>query len=451
MPRLAILLAVVVLASCRPEAPRPDTPLTIHFTCDVSGRLEPCGCFTGQHGGLTRLRTWLRERDREGPSLRFDIGNALAGTADYERIQYESLLAAFEAMGFEALNLGAREAGLSREQLAGFAAQHAAPLVSASVVDARSREPLLPPYRILDHDGRRIAVLGLLDPRSCPDPGEGLAVLDLEQAVDRVLPQLTAEAELVVVLAFAPESALRELARSYFEFDLILGGDVAGPAQELHAVNESRLAWTTGEGRTVGTVRARIGGGEPPRLIEPEYAVELLYEQIPQDPGLRQLVTDYRERIRHTELAVDSPGSDDHDRIPGVEAAARYVGSESCQACHAGDHAGWADSGHAHAFDTLVAVGAEADPRCIGCHTVGFGEPTGYHRSTGPGPLAGVGCESCHGPGSVHVAERSSGREPRFRFRPLGAADCRKCHYGEFSRPFDWDRFWPEIRHGSGR
>ena len=46
------------------------------------------------------------------------------------------------------------------------------------------------------------------------------------------------------------------------------------------------------------------------------------------------------------------------------------------------------------------------------------------------------------------VAERTAGGPTSFQFRPLGPGDCQKCHRGEFSRPFDWDQFWPHIRHG---
>ena len=85
---------------------------------------------------------------------------------------------------------------------------------------------------------------------------------------------------------------------------------------------------------------------------------------------------------------------------------------------------------------------------CIGCHTVGFGEPSGYRRAYGEDKLTDVGCESCHGPGSEHVSHWRAGKQPPFKFRPLGAGDCIQCHYGEFSRPFDWDTFWPSVKHG---
>ncbi len=62
--------------------------------------------------------------------------------------------------------------------------------------------------------------------------------------------------------------------------------------------------------------------------------------------------------------------------------------------------------------------------------------------------LADVGCESCHGPASEHVALHLHGKPTGFKFRPLGPEDCKSCHYGEFSRPFKWEKFWPDIQHG---
>ncbi|MBB5351484.1 hypothetical protein HNR46_001721 [Haloferula luteola] len=449
MRLLSILLLGCLLASCRRE-PAARVPLAIHFTCDTIGRLEPCGCFTGQHGGLTRLRTWLQERDREGASLRLDVGGALAGHHDYQLLQYPYLLKAFGAMGYQALNLGGREATVDASSLRQLVAHSPVPVISASIVDSATREPLFSPYTLIDWQGRKIAILGLLDPHSVPQLGEGLAILDLPEAVDRILPELREKSDLIIALAFTPEAGLERLARSYFEFDIILGGDVGQPAPSLQKINDSLVAFTANEGRTVATLSAWIPPGENPRLEDSAYHPQLLLDQIPQDPEFHQWVVDYRAEIAAADLAVDHPEQlIAAGAIPGVTASATYVGSAACQTCHQDDHALWASSQHAHAFDTLMERGAAADPNCIPCHTVGFGEPSGYRRSDANSRLTGVGCESCHGPGSTHVAERTSGRPPRFRFRPLGAADCTTCHHGEFSRPFDWETFWPPVRHGS--
>jgi len=86
--------------------------------------------------------------------------------------------------------------------------------------------------------------------------------------------------------------------------------------------------------------------------------------------------------------------------------AAAYVGSTACQGCHADEHATWLTQSHAKALDTLAAKGRTADADCLRCHTTGFGKPGGFQAGAGAqAALAGVGCESCHGPGGDHVAE----------------------------------------------
>lgn len=443
------LLLILILASCKKSPPDiPAQALNIHFTCDTFGRLEPCGCFTGQHGGLTRLRTWLSQQDLEGTSLRLDVGGALAGSHDYDLIQYDYLLRAYAAMGFQALNLGAREAAAPANEILKLAAKPGNPLISASIVDPASRKTLFTPYTIVNQGPRRIGILGLLDPASCPTLGSGFAVLDMPEAIERVLPELKQNSDIIIVLAFTNEAGMEQLARSYFEFDIILGGDVSQPAQALSKVNESLIAYTTNEGRTVASISSTLSSGTSPRLSDSSYSVRLLSESIVQDEELRTLVAEYRKAIRDTPLAIDQPGEiNPASSIPGVSPVSSYVGSASCQSCHPDEHSQWKKSGHGRAFETLIKRGADTDPHCIGCHSIGFGEASGYRREFGDKRLVDVGCESCHGPASEHVDEMTANKPMRFRFRPLAAADCLKCHYGEFSRPFVWDDFWPKIKH----
>lgn len=422
--------------------------LTVHFTCDASGRLEPCGCFTGQHGGLTRLRTWLEEQKTEGPVLKLDAGGAIAGVADHDIIQYRYMTRAYATMGFGALNMGGREAMIPAETLATLAKSSPVPLLSASLVRADDRKPLLDAYRIIDVDGLRVGVLGLVSPKSVPTPGDGVAVLSLNEAVDRHLPELAAKTDCIILLAFADENEMRRLAKDYYEFALILGGDVPGPTQEVLRENDSMILFTTNQARTVGTLAATVSGTDRKRLIDPKYEIQLLWDEIPQHEELMAMVREYRTEIRNTPLAIDDPKTVDPNAIPGVATTATYVGSATCKACHLKDYEIWEKSGHAHAFETLVKNGSDADPHCISCHTIGFGKPSGYRRPMGSGSMVDVGCESCHGPASEHIAKHVHGKPTQFKFRPLGPGDCKTCHYGEFSRPFEWDKFWPGIAHG---
>jgi peroxiredoxin len=90
---------------------------------------------------------------------------------------------------------------------------------------------------------------------------------------------------------------------------------------------------------------------------------------------------------------------------------ADYVGSEACQSCHSAEYATWGSSPHAHSLASLATKNKTGDRECLACHTTGYGRPGGFPEDGDADhqvDLARVGCESCHGPGSDHVAEGST-------------------------------------------
>lgn len=100
----------------------------------------------------------------------------------------------------------------------------------------------------------------------------------------------------------------------------------------------------------------------------------------------------------------------------------KYLGVKVCKGCHKDQYKVWETLAMAKAMDALksdkakaISKDAEKDPKCLECHTVGFGEESGYKA---PDPkkkeevdkakaLEGVQCESCHGPGGKYVSVMS--------------------------------------------
>src|SRR5579872_4753719 len=96
--RLIFLFCAVALAmgagwliGCRGKVALEPVDLTVCFVSDTRGRLVPCGCFSGQYGGLTRLKTALDETAGTN-SIRVDVCDAIAGVEDYNVIQYRYML-----------------------------------------------------------------------------------------------------------------------------------------------------------------------------------------------------------------------------------------------------------------------------------------------------------------------------------------------------------------------
>lgn len=106
-----------------------------------------------------------------------------------------------------------------------------------------------------------------------------------------------------------------------------------------------------------------------------------------------------------------------------------YGGAEVCRRCHPAIYLYWSRTVHADSYTSLVAEGAPREPRCLRCHTTGFGEQTGFvDVGSSPG-LAAVTCESCHGPGSDHAFSA----DPE-RISPAGGADCSTCEVSRVCR-----------------
>lgn len=150
--------------------------------------------------------------------------------------------------------------------------------------------------------------------------------------------------------------------------------------------------------------------------------------------------------------------------------AATYLGATACKKCHFKQHTSWSKTRMASSFDALKPcdlstyegkalaekrkgagldpeVDYRTDPKCLKCHTTGFGEPAGYPAEVSKENEAlaakrqGIQCEACHGPGSRYVAlfEKVQREKTKYRLseaRALGLVIpdrgvCLRCHNAE--------------------
>ena len=100
-----------------------------------------------------------------------------------------------------------------------------------------------------------------------------------------------------------------------------------------------------------------------------------------------------------------------------------YIGAAAC-VCHADpEQATWHKTEHAHAFELLKLAGQDKNPKCLPCHTTGYGHG-GYGAPGVTVNLEGVQCEECHGPGGEHAATMD-----KTKITPVPAVTvCSRCH-----------------------
>ncbi|MBI5682529.1 MAG: cytochrome C554, partial [Deltaproteobacteria bacterium] len=158
-----------------------------------------------------------------------------------------------------------------------------------------------------------------------------------------------------------------------------------------------------------------------------------------------------------------------------LAAAGAYEGYKKCGGCHKSQKDAWLETKHAKAMHSLKPgerkeekKKAKLDPEkdytqekdCLTCHTTGFGERGGYKASMSGKDaeyFGNIGCESCHGAGSVYRKDHSDAGKafkasqkpsPRQKLVDNGQnfdyeAACKKCHMNFEGQPGAKEPFTP--------
>jgi hypothetical protein len=129
---------------------------------------------------------------------------------------------------------------------------------------------------------------------------------------------------------------------------------------------------------------------------------------------------------------------------PAPKGAATYVGMDKCDDCHADAVKFWKQTVHAQAWQTLVDRGQQFDYECIGCHVTGWEKPGGTNMAHTE-HLLDVQCETCHGPGSIHVAKGGEEKPSAVRRAPAEDLCASLCHTHEHSDTFQHDAYLRDI------
>ncbi len=437
-----VLLIAAGLWSLRPASPGPvathvpranlplpaavaDAPLTapvVMWVAQATARFEPCGCVAGMHGGLMRRASLTARLPRERV-LSLELGGWSGGSRSHEHLRSRFYLRGLAAAGIAAVALGTTDIALGPEKLGGLLAE--AQLLGLPIASANlDGLPGCVPAVALTAGGRRFLVTSVVPASTTAgltsrDPIEAVAT----QAAESVRQQR----DLVVMADLEPDACLA-LARAVPQIALIIGGRSDHPSPEPIGIGTTRVLWAGNHGKVLGSWA----------WSQRAAAFELLHDQLPEDPAQRALVDGYQQAL--------AKASFDSDPGHGLRAlgSAVFTGSASCFECHAAAAQTHKASLHHHAFAALERKGYQHDPDCLRCHVTGLGEG-GYQR--GVAAFAEVGCESCHGPGSAHVAAARAGRPADAALPQLSAASCVICHDAENSPHFDYSTYWPRIRH----
>jgi hypothetical protein len=480
--RLAVALAACAVAlggGCSTFGRPKIELLTILLSGNTQSYVANCGCAGGQTGGELRQARVMREeheaataKAQDGHGLHaavlIEMGNFSDPSTPVTRIQSEAVVEGLHSLQYDVVGLGSRELQYPQQDLLKLLGGSNLPLTCCnlkfvppkpSFSDDKSAElnALLKPYRIVKlSNGYRVGVIHAIQTGGLSDVG-GLYGYELSrpaETVQALMDQHKSEADywILTVADADSQGATTGGIEKISSLDVVFGFPNGNPLQDESGklVPPRILPAPYHKAKDLMRVRQYFLPDGTPGVLDDEALA--LRADVKYDDELNQ---SWEKR----QIEMEKLSADQANALIASRQTAKppfYVGQNACIECHSAIVSQMAGTKHLHAYVTLVEKGVERNASCLPCHVVGFGTPYGWNVQENQPSLQGVQCENCHGPASYHIDlykkkahpdDLEAGGRDKSGLLPASKASCLKCHTSDNSPNFDFDTYWPKIKH----
>ncbi len=223
-------------------------------------------------GGYLALEYHLdQERSRTDKHLYLDAGDMQTGSIfsslEYQGLRGGAILEVFDRLDLDASTLGNHEFDISYEHAEALVQDSAFPVLSANLLTEEGESFGTEAYKVFKRGKTKIGVLGLtvdnLPLRVKPENVEPLTILPYLEALERFLPKLRAESDIVVLLTHNGWKADSLLATQIPEgVDMIIGGHSHTAIDSPVNINNIYIASAGSHLRYLGEIDLKIKRGK---------------------------------------------------------------------------------------------------------------------------------------------------------------------------------------------
>ena len=214
-----------------------ETSLTLIYTSNTLGEVEPCGCPEGgDNGGLPRRSHYLKTVKEEVKNLLIlDGGDALIisyfsqpSEREKARKRAEFVLRLYETLGYHALNIGDTDLGLGIEYLRNLQKNSKIPFLSANLKEKKTKNPVFKPYLIKEIEGIKIGILGLITTEISPNIHKELKdyfIGNPMKSATETINRFMTSCDYIVALVHLTPPEIESLAKEVPRVSIIIGGN----------------------------------------------------------------------------------------------------------------------------------------------------------------------------------------------------------------------------------
>lgn len=373
---LSMLLLASLVTACTPK----DTTLTFIETTDTHGRFDN---FANDAACIKQMQSELGDK-----LILLDVGDNLQGTpfqycSNHDETRPNLVSSFLNFFPYDVACIGNHDIEAGKTVFDRIVSEAEMPVVCANIIDEETGDPYFQPYAILNREGYKIAVLGLLTPYVVtwvPDRlRPGLRFEQLETAAEKWVKTICEKEhpDLIVGLlhsgwelpeqSYNPESALgcenatKWVAENVPGFDLIFyGHDHKAKAEAVTNINGDTVYVLNSGSRAQGLAKAEIRMNKGKKASVHVEIITTDGEE--KDAGFEALLQpylDFAEAYQNEEVADLPVSICSNDAFKG-----------SCL---------WVDEIHRCQFDAVAAEGIRAD--------ISFAAPLSYNTTIEAGRL----------------------------------------------------------------
>jgi len=407
-----------------------DHDITLIYTGNLDGELEPCGCSEGGNKGGIKRRVnaidKLREEDRN--LYLISAGGLLVSDMPQDKLKSEYLLKGLAAVSYDAIGVQWRDLAYGTQFLTDTKLPF---IISNKAGDAFFTE------KQMNNNHAKLAFFSWLDPNSSPQKNmkNDIVTTDTSKLAAALEKAKSGRQLTILSSTLSLKQAQKKLPLDNVDILIVKAKyELYGQPKKT---NNILVLQPGSRGMRIGKLKLTVTKlGE---ISHWQHEVIALPPETGDAPRMADWYTQYNEKVK-----------EDYQKRVEIRKALEsgvspYAGEASCKTCHAKQHDLWFNSRHAEAFYALQDANKAFDPNCIICHTVGFEKKGGFIDPAITENLMHVQCENCHGAARKHV--ESGGQTPVPNKDWPKEKICSQCHIQKHSPDFKLEKYWPKVAH----
>lgn len=359
-----------------------DSAAQVLFSHNINGETHPCGCRNFPLGGLIQVQAYMESTAKTENQIYLDTGDAFFESISVpDFIEKSSTFTAnkiaesFDILGLKFFTPGDQDFALGEKFLVEVSKKHNFKfLITNSAIDMKIKHIK---HAYIKSGKQNLFFLGITSPELISVKNRKLFTSPLA-ALKKELTLINEKYKKIsnkkfILLSHSGIDSDRNLAKELPKLSWIIGAHSQSYLRFSEDVGTTQLAQVLSRNHYLGEIKIPNNpkGKEKYQLVEVR---DELKELVKTPSSMQKWLEDYKVKL---DKIYQNEGSGSLFNSETSNKLTTYI---SCSECHSKQVDFWQETAHSIAFTTLIDAKESNNPKCIGCHSLGFREEGGFNH-----------------------------------------------------------------------